>query len=238
MLIDSTQEEETRVVVIDGNKLEEAEFETCHRKQIKGNIYLAKVMRVEPSLQACFVDYGGNKHGFLAFGEIHPDYYNLPQEQIDAIDKEVNEIIEAKKQALKDREAERERIRAEKAAAYAKKLEEQAKAEELAKAQALEEEKSLQSEQSTSSADAQADITTQESADEPQISENQTLCEDVEQKESDTGNVLVDAHTEENTLASETTLSQQEAVEQPLPAKTEKKTRRKKTPAQKLEEAE
>ena len=134
MLIDSTQEEETRVVVINGNKLEEVEFETCHRKQIKGNIYLAKVMRVEPSLQACFVDYGGNKHGFLAFGEIHPDYYNLPQEQIDAIDKEVNDIIEAKKQALKEREAERERIRAEKAAAYAQKMAEKAKAETEAKA--------------------------------------------------------------------------------------------------------
>lgn len=139
MLIDSTQEEETRVVVVDGNKLEDVEFETCRRKQIKGNIYLAKVMRVEPSLQACFVDYGGNKHGFLAFGEIHPDYYNLPQEQIDAIDNEVNDIIEAKKQALKEREAERERIRAEKAAAYAQKMAEKAKAE--AEAKALEEQR-------------------------------------------------------------------------------------------------
>lgn len=128
MLIDSTQDEETRVVVVNGNKLEDVEFETSHRKQIKGNIYLAKVMRVEPSLQACFVDYGGNKHGFLAFGEIHPDYYTLPQAEIDAVDKEVNDIIEAKKQALKDREAERERIREEKAAAYAKRMEEKAEA--------------------------------------------------------------------------------------------------------------
>lgn len=139
MLIDSTQEEETRVVVVNGNKLEDVEFETSHRKQIKGNIYLAKVMRVEPSLQACFVDYGGNKHGFLAFGEIHPDYYNLPQEEIDAVDKEVNDIIEAKKQALKEREAERERIREEKAAAYAKRMEEKAKAEAEAAAKAAEE---------------------------------------------------------------------------------------------------
>ena len=138
MLIDSTQEEETRVVVVNGNKLEDVEFETSHRKQIKGNIYLAKVMRVEPSLQACFVDYGGNKHGFLAFGEIHPDYYNLPQEEIDAVDKEVNDIIEAKKQALKEREAERERIREEKAAAYAKRMEEKAKAEAEAAAKAAE----------------------------------------------------------------------------------------------------
>lgn len=126
MLIDSTQDEETRVVVINGNKLEDVEFETSHRKQIKGNIYLAKVMRVEPSLQACFVDYGGNKHGFLAFGEIHPDYYTLPKEEIEAVEKEVSDIIEAKKQAIKEREAERERIREEKAAAYAQKMAEKA----------------------------------------------------------------------------------------------------------------
>ena len=78
MLIDDTQPEETRVVVINGNKLEDVEYETRYRRQIKGNIYLGKVMRVEPSLQACFVDYGGNKHGFMAFGEIQPDYYNIP----------------------------------------------------------------------------------------------------------------------------------------------------------------
>ncbi len=122
MLIDDTQPEETRVVVINGNKLEDVEFETTHRRQIKGNIYLGKVMRVEPSLQACFVDYGGNKHGFMAFGEIHPDYYNLSQEELDAVDKEVDEIIENKKQALREREAERERIRQEKAAARAEAL--------------------------------------------------------------------------------------------------------------------
>ena len=116
MLIDATQPEETRVVVIDGNRLEDVEFETTHRRQIKGNIYLGKVMRVEPSLQACFVDYGGNKHGFLAFGEVHPDYYDLPAEEIEEVEKEVDEIIENKKQAIKEREAERERIRQEKAA--------------------------------------------------------------------------------------------------------------------------
>ena len=117
MLIDATQPEETRVVVLDGNKLEDVEFETTHRKQIKGNIYLGKVMRVEPSLQACFIDYGGNRHGFMAFGEIHPDYYNVSEEELAAVDKEVDEIIENKKQAIKEREAERERIRKEKAAA-------------------------------------------------------------------------------------------------------------------------
>src|ERR1700743_2690870 len=78
MLIDATHPEETRVVVLDGTRLEEFDVESSTKKQIKGNIYLAKVVRVEPSLQAAFVEYGGNRHGFLAFSEIHPDYYQIP----------------------------------------------------------------------------------------------------------------------------------------------------------------
>jgi ribonuclease E len=78
MLIDATHSEETRVVVLRGNRVEEFDFESAQRKQLRGNIYLAKVTRVEPSLQAAFVDYGGNRHGFLAFSEIHPDYYQIP----------------------------------------------------------------------------------------------------------------------------------------------------------------
>ncbi len=78
MLIDATHAEETRVVVLDGNRLEDFDVETSTKRQLKGNIYLAKVVRVEPSLQACFVEYGGNRHGFLAFSEIHPDYYQIP----------------------------------------------------------------------------------------------------------------------------------------------------------------
>ena len=78
MLIDATHPEETRVVVVNGNRLEEFDYETTTKKQIKGNVYLAKVTRVEPSLQAAFVEYGGNRHGFLAFSEIHPDYYRIP----------------------------------------------------------------------------------------------------------------------------------------------------------------
>ena len=78
MLIDATHAEETRVVVLDGNRLEDFDVETSTKRQLKGNIYLAKVVRVEPSLQAAFVEYGGNRHGFLAFGEIHPDYYQIP----------------------------------------------------------------------------------------------------------------------------------------------------------------
>ena len=136
MLIDATQPEETRVVVVNGNKLEDVECETTHRRQIKGNIYLGKVMRVEPSLQACFVDYGGNKHGFMAFGEIHPDYYNLSAEELDAVDKEVDEIIENKKQAIKERELERERIRKEKVAAREAALKAKAEAEAKAETEA------------------------------------------------------------------------------------------------------
>src|SRR5690348_4913495 len=78
MLIDTSHPEETRVVVVRGNRIEEFDFESQDKKQLKGNIYLARVTRVEPSLQAAFVEYGGNRHGFLAFSEIHPDYYQIP----------------------------------------------------------------------------------------------------------------------------------------------------------------
>ena len=113
MLIDDTQPEETRVVIVDGNKIEDVEFETCSKKQIKGNIFTAKVIRIEPSLQACFIDYGGNRHGFLAFGEIHPDYYNISDDVKQEVEKEVDEIIERKRQYQLERQAERERRRLE-----------------------------------------------------------------------------------------------------------------------------
>ncbi len=85
MLIDATHAEETRVVVVDGNKVDEFDFESLNKRQLAGNIYLAKVTRVEPSLQAAFIDYGGNRHGFLAFNEIHPDYYQIPAADRQAI---------------------------------------------------------------------------------------------------------------------------------------------------------
>ncbi len=85
MLIDARHREETRVAVVKGNRIEEFDFESAERKQLKGNIYLAKVTRVEPSLQAAFIDYGGNRHGFLAFSEIHPDYYQIPREDREAL---------------------------------------------------------------------------------------------------------------------------------------------------------
>ena len=85
MLIDARHPEETRVAVVKGNRIEEFDFESAEHKQLKGNIYLAKVTRVEPSLQAAFIDYGGNRHGFLAFSESHPDYYQIPKADGDAL---------------------------------------------------------------------------------------------------------------------------------------------------------
>ena len=94
MLIDARHSEETRVAVLKGNRIEEFDFESAEHKQIKGNIYLAKVTRVEPSLQAAFVDFGGNRHGFLAFNEIHPDYYQIPKEDREALLAEEAEAAE------------------------------------------------------------------------------------------------------------------------------------------------
>ena len=102
MLIDARHQEETRVAVVSGNRIEEFDFESAEHKQIKGNIFLAKVTRVEPSLQAAFIDYGGNRHGFLAFSEIHPDYYQIPKADRDAL------LAEEAEHA-----AEEERLRAE-----------------------------------------------------------------------------------------------------------------------------
>lgn len=135
MLIDDTQPEETRVVIVDGNKVEDVEFESSVRKQIKGNIYTAKVIRIEPSLQAAFVDYGGNKHGFLAFNEIHPDYYNVSDEVLQQVEAEVDEIINNKIKHLKERDAERARYKAEKEAKEAQKRLEAQQAQEIEEAQ-------------------------------------------------------------------------------------------------------
>ena len=88
LLIDAHQPEETRVVMLNGNKIEEFDYESTSHKQLKGNVYLARVTRVEPSLQAAFVEYGGNRQGFLAFSEIHPDYYRIPVEDREALEAE------------------------------------------------------------------------------------------------------------------------------------------------------
>tara|TARA_R110000824_G_scaffold99883_5_gene237484 strand:- start:20488 stop:23202 length:2715 start_codon:yes stop_codon:yes gene_type:complete len=107
MLIDARHQEETRVAVVKGNKIEEFDFESSDHKQLKGNIYLAKVTRVEPSLQAAFVDYGGNRHGFLAFSEIHPDYYQIPREDRERLLAEEAEHA-AEEAALRAQEEEEE----------------------------------------------------------------------------------------------------------------------------------
>ncbi|PZX10507.1 ribonuclease E [Celeribacter halophilus] len=109
MLIDATHAEETRVVVVDGNKVEEFDFESENKRQLAGNIYLAKVTRVEPSLQAAFVDYGGNRHGFLAFSEIHPDYYQIPVADREALLAE--EMAYAKAQEEEEEKPKRSRRR-------------------------------------------------------------------------------------------------------------------------------
>ena len=106
MLIDATHREETRVVVKRGNRVEEFDYETAAKKQLRGNIYLAKVTRVEPSLQAAFVDYGGNRHGFLAFSEIHPDYYQIPQADRDALLAEEKEASDDEAPQASEQEAE------------------------------------------------------------------------------------------------------------------------------------
>ncbi len=105
MLIDATHAEETRVVVVEGNKVDEFDFESVNKRQLAGNIYLAKVTRVEPSLQAAFVDYGGNRHGFLAFNEIHPDYYQIPAADRQALIDE--EAAEVERQKQEEEEAEK-----------------------------------------------------------------------------------------------------------------------------------
>ncbi|MEL6475221.1 MAG: ribonuclease E/G [Pseudomonadota bacterium] len=118
MLIDATHAEETRVVVVDGNKVEEFDFESENKRQLAGNIYLAKVTRVEPSLQAAFVDYGGNRHGFLAFSEIHPDYYQIPVADREALMEEERayaETMRARDDAEEKPKGRRSRSRAAKA---------------------------------------------------------------------------------------------------------------------------
>ena len=119
MLIDATHPEETRVVVVRGNRVEEFDFESANRRPLRGNIYLAKVTRVEPSLQAAFVDYGGNRHGFLAFGEIHPDYYQIP-----VADRQ--RLIEEEQRAAEEAEQRRKRRHAAKSAEGAESISEDA----------------------------------------------------------------------------------------------------------------
>ena len=122
MLIDATHAEETRVVVVDGNKVEEFDFESENKRQLAGNIYLAKVTRVEPSLQAAFVDYGGNRHGFLAFSEIHPDYYQIPVADREALMEEERAYAEAQRALDEEEENTKKRTRSRRGRARAQSL--------------------------------------------------------------------------------------------------------------------
>ncbi|RIK93136.1 MAG: ribonuclease E/G [Proteobacteria bacterium] len=128
MLIDASHKEETRVAIVSGNRVEDFDFESASKKQLKGNIYLAKVTRVEPSLQAAFVDYGGNRHGFLAFSEIHPDYYQIPVEDREAL---LAEEREADAEAEDEDEAEGQEANAETAAAQEEHKEEGGEVESI-----------------------------------------------------------------------------------------------------------
>ncbi len=115
MLIDATHPEETRVVVAEGNRVEDFDFESENKRQLAGNIYLAKITRVEPSLQAAFVEYGGNRHGFLAFSEIHPDYYQIPVADREALLAEEAALAEAEDDEEEEKPKRRSRRRSSKA---------------------------------------------------------------------------------------------------------------------------
>ncbi len=137
MLIDAAHPEETRVVVLAGNQIDDFDFESASKKQIRGNIYLAKVTRVEPSLQAGFVEYGGNRHGFLAFGEIHPDYYQIP-----AADREALLAEEAEQAALDEEgDGDDELVRARRAAQRRYKIQEVIRRRQIMLVQAVKEER-------------------------------------------------------------------------------------------------
>lgn len=134
MLIDATHAEETRVVVVDGNKVEEFDFESENKRQLAGNIYLAKVTRVEPSLQAAFVDYGGNRHGFLAFSEIHPDYYQIPVADREALMAEEQAYADA----MRDRDEDEEKKPSSSRKSSRSRSKAKAKAEEVNSGDAVE----------------------------------------------------------------------------------------------------
>ena len=119
MLIDATHAEETRVVVVEGNKVDQFDFESLQKRQLAGNIYLAKVTRVEPSLQAAFVDYGGNRHGFLAFNEIHPDYYQIPVADREQLLAEEEAYAKSQAEEAERQEAERQKRRSKRKKAAA-----------------------------------------------------------------------------------------------------------------------
>ena len=216
MLIDDTQPEETRVVIVDGNKVEDVEFESSSRKQIKGNIYSAKVIRIEPSLQAAFIDYGGNKHGFLAFNEIHPDYYNVSDDVRREVEAEVDEIIEGKIKYLKDREVERARYKAEKEAKEAQIRMEAEQAQEVEEAQLEPVQNTIPENdeylEQTISREPEAKVETE--VKEPDMKEEKTeIVAEFPQSETPKENTIATV-TEENTIA---TVTEEKTAEEIIP---------------------
>lgn len=218
MLIDDTQPEETRVVIVDGNKIEDVEFESTSRKQIKGNIYSAKVIRIEPSLQAAFIDYGGNKHGFLAFNEIHPDYYNVSDDVMREVEAEVDEIIEGKIRYLKEREAERARYKAEKEAKEAKIRMEAEQAQEVEEAQ-------LEPVQNTI---PENDEYLQQTISRTQSDDNQTQETVADLPETENKESVEEENTEVAVTDEDTTENTDESLEEDAEKSTDAKTRRRK----------
>ena len=203
MLVDATHPEETRVVVVRGSRVEEFDFESANRKQLRGNIYLAKVTRVEPSLQAAFVDYGGNRHGFLAFSEIHPDYYQIPMADRQALLEEEkghdeDEIHEEEKPAKKSRRRRSSR-KSDKHSAKANKAEPSELEENDSNADAP----ASSSEEQTSSEGAVVSVaeTTESaelSANESAASETDSPSEEASESETKASDTQEDAATEQN----------------------------------------
>ena len=198
MLIDDTQPEETRVVIVDGNKVEDVEFESSAKKQIKGNIFSGRITRIEPSLQAAFVDYGGNRHGFLAFGEIHPDYYNVSDEVRAEVEAEVDEIIERKRKYQAERKAEQERRRLER---------EQKRAEYEARRQA-----ELEAEKEAETAETEDAEVAAEEEQVAQQSESVVVEEAHEEVEAHEENVPVEEAQAENSVEENTVAETDDGV--------------------------
>ncbi len=176
MLIDASHREETRVAIVDGNQLEDFDYESSAKKQLKGSIYLAKVTRVEPSLQAAFVDYGGNRHGFLAFSEIHPDYYQIPvadREALIAAEAEANaDLLEDDAEEEKPKKRRRRRTR------------KKAASEEVTETEA---ETSDEDAKSEDKKEEKAEAKNQKSDDEPEAEEKEEKTEEEEKPKKKRG---------------------------------------------------
>ncbi|QCO57066.1 Rne/Rng family ribonuclease (plasmid) [Pseudorhodobacter turbinis] len=203
MLIDATHAEETRVVVVDGNKVEEFDFETINKRQLAGNIYLAKVTRVEPSLQAAFVDYGGNRHGFLAFAEIHPDYYQIPVADRQALLDEERALAQAEDSDEKEKPRGRRGSRAQ-----SSKNDDAVKTAEIGAMDVVDLE-----EESEETAAAEADVAEQPAADVPAVEADAAQSDDAANDGDDSDDDDDDEEEEEPYRAMDTASESGEGIE-------------------------